>query len=42
MGSDDPLIQRAITYYQAASYGYTQQLLGWKAPKNAAPALTAD
>ncbi|MFQ6592063.1 LTA synthase family protein [Pseudomonas palleroniana] len=42
VGSDDPLIQRAITYYQAASYGYTQQLLGWKAPKNAAPALTAD
>ena len=26
----DPLIERAITYYQAASYGYTQQLLGWR------------
>jgi hypothetical protein len=38
VGSDDPLIQRAITYYQAASYGYTQQLLSWKAPKDATPA----
>lgn len=29
----DPLIARAITYYQTASYGFKQQLLGWKAPK---------
>lgn len=31
--SADPLINRAITYYQTASYGFKQQLLGWKAPK---------
>lgn len=32
--ASDPLITRAITYYQAASYGFKQQLLGWKpAPK---------
>ncbi|NUT88515.1 sulfatase-like hydrolase/transferase [Pseudomonas corrugata] len=30
--SDDPLIGRAITYYQTASYGFKQQLLGWRAP----------
>jgi len=30
---DDPLISRAITYYQTASYGFKQQLLGWKTPK---------
>ncbi|CAI8844036.1 LTA synthase family protein [Pseudomonas sp. GW456-12-1-14-TSB6] len=35
-GSDDPLISRAITYYQTASYGFKQQLLGWKAPKEGA------
>lgn len=40
VGSDDPLIQRAITYYQAASYGFKQQLLSWKAPKEASPRLT--
>ncbi|ABA76236.1 LTA synthase family protein [Pseudomonas fluorescens] len=34
--SDDPLISRAITYYQTASYGFKQQLLGWKAPKEGA------
>ncbi|MCU1763382.1 LTA synthase family protein [Pseudomonas sp. 14P_8.1_Bac3] len=27
----DPLITRAITYYQSASYGFKQQLLGWRA-----------
>jgi phosphoglycerol transferase MdoB-like AlkP superfamily enzyme len=27
--SDDPLVARAIAYYQAASYGFTQQLLNW-------------
>jgi phosphoglycerol transferase MdoB-like AlkP superfamily enzyme len=32
----DPLITRAITYYQTASYGFKQQLLGWKAPKEGA------
>ncbi|PYY66664.1 sulfatase, partial [Pseudomonas jessenii] len=31
--ADDPLITRAISYYQTASYGFKQQLLGWKAPK---------
>lgn len=40
VGSDDPLIQRAITYYQAASYGFKQQLLSWRAPKEEAPALS--
>ncbi|CRN02012.1 Lipoteichoic acid synthase 2 [Pseudomonas sp. 34 E 7] len=40
VGSDDPLIQRAITYYQAASYGYKQQLLSWKAPKDTTPTIS--
>ncbi|MGE8066114.1 LTA synthase family protein [Pseudomonas sp. NPDC089569] len=31
--ASDPLIGRAITYYQTASYGFKQQLLGWRAPK---------
>jgi hypothetical protein len=26
---DDPLVARAITYYQAASYGFTYRLLNW-------------
>jgi phosphoglycerol transferase MdoB-like AlkP superfamily enzyme len=30
---DDPLIARAITYYQAASYGFKHQLLDWKPAK---------
>ncbi|WP_260956958.1 LTA synthase family protein [Pseudomonas citri] len=30
---DDSLIRRTISYYQTASYGFKQQLLGWKAPK---------
>ncbi|MEO8644387.1 sulfatase-like hydrolase/transferase [Pseudomonas sp.] len=30
--ASDPLIVRAITYYQTASYGFKQQLLGWKTP----------
>lgn len=34
--SNDPLIQRAITYYQAASYDFKQHLLIWKLHKNAA------
>ncbi|MGL6000173.1 MAG: LTA synthase family protein [Pseudomonas proteolytica] len=34
--SDDPLILRAITYYQAASYGFKQHLLSWKLHKDAA------
>ncbi|WP_205870074.1 hypothetical protein, partial [Pseudomonas viridiflava] len=25
----DPLVARAITYYQAASHGFKHQLLGW-------------
>ncbi|MFJ3483075.1 LTA synthase family protein [Pseudomonas sp. NPDC090202] len=29
-GNDDPLIARAITYYQSASYGFKQRLLGWE------------
>ncbi|MDI2140980.1 MULTISPECIES: LTA synthase family protein [unclassified Pseudomonas] len=36
VNSDDPLVSRAITYYQTASYGFKQQLLGWKAPKEGA------
>jgi len=36
VGSDDPMVSRAITYYQTASYGFKQQLLGWKAPKEGA------
>ena len=34
--SDDPLILRAITYYQAASYNFKQHLLNWKLHKSAA------
>ncbi|PKH24159.1 sulfatase [Pseudomonas sp. 43NM1] len=26
---DDPLVRRAVSYYQAASYGFTKGLLGW-------------
>jgi hypothetical protein len=40
VNSDDPLIQRAITYYQAASYGFKQQLLSWRGHKDEAPALS--
>ncbi|AMB85524.1 sulfatase [Pseudomonas agarici] len=38
--SDDRLIQRAITYYQTASYDFKQQLLSWKTPKETAPQLS--
>ncbi len=31
---DDPLIVRAVTYYQAASYGFTHRLLSWIGSKN--------
>jgi hypothetical protein len=31
---DDPLIARAITYYQAASYGFTHGLLNWPSSEN--------
>ena len=34
--ASDPLIARAITYYQTASYGFKHQLLAWKAPKEGA------
>jgi hypothetical protein len=34
--NSDPLITRAITYYQTASYGFKQQLLGWRAPMEGA------
>ncbi|SDA68830.1 Phosphoglycerol transferase MdoB [Pseudomonas sp. NFACC15-1] len=30
---EDPLVSRTITYYQTASYGFKQQLLGWRVPK---------
>src|SRR5476649_2616607 len=40
VGSDDPLIQRAIAYYQGASYGFKQQLLSWKAPKEVIPQVS--
>jgi phosphoglycerol transferase MdoB-like AlkP superfamily enzyme len=38
--SADPLISRTITYYQTASYGFKQQLLGWKAPKEGAEQIS--
>lgn len=28
--SDDPLVDRAISYYQSASYGFTHHLLDWQ------------
>ncbi|AIG02375.1 MULTISPECIES: LTA synthase family protein [Pseudomonas] len=31
---DDPLVSRAITYYQAASYGFTHGLLNWPGSEN--------
>ncbi|MDI2591695.1 LTA synthase family protein [Pseudomonas sp. N3-W] len=37
--ASDPLITRAITYYQVASYGFKQQLLGWKPPKTGTDAV---
>lgn len=33
---DDPLVARAITYYQAASYGFTHRLLNWAGSANTA------
>ena len=30
VAATDPLIERAIAYYQGASHGFKQQLLGWK------------
>ncbi|MBL7229024.1 MAG: sulfatase-like hydrolase/transferase [Pseudomonas sp.] len=39
--SNDPLIQRAITYYQAASHDFKQHLLAWKGAKDAAPQMSA-
>jgi phosphoglycerol transferase MdoB-like AlkP superfamily enzyme len=40
VSSDDPLITRAITYYQTASYGFKQQLLSWKPVKEEAPQVS--
>lgn len=31
---DDPLVARAITYYQTASYGFTHRLLNWAGSVN--------
>lgn len=31
---EDPLIARAVTYYQAASYGFTHRLLSWTGSKS--------
>lgn len=31
---DDPLVARAIAYYQTASYGFTHRLLNWPASEN--------
>ena len=28
--ADDPLVKRAISYYQSASFGFTHHLLDWK------------
>lgn len=39
--ASDPLIVRAITYYQTASYGFKQQLLGWKSPKEGIDQVSA-
>ncbi|MHC8331621.1 LTA synthase family protein [Pseudomonas sp. LB3P25] len=39
--ASDPLIARAITYYQTASYGFKQQLLGWRAPKEGTDQVSA-
>ena len=36
VGLDDPLVARAISYYQAASYGFTQRLLDWSVAKTIA------
>jgi len=33
---DDPLVARAISYYQAASYGFTHRLLNWADSVNTA------
>lgn len=33
-GHNDPLIMRAISYYQSASMAYKEHLLGWQAPIN--------
>ncbi|MGP6461262.1 LTA synthase family protein [Pseudomonas parakoreensis] len=40
VSSDDPLITRAITYYQTASYGFKQQLLSWKPVKEDTPQVS--
>jgi phosphoglycerol transferase MdoB-like AlkP superfamily enzyme len=39
--ASDPLIARAITYYQTASYGFKQQLLGWKTPTEGTDQVSA-
>ena len=39
--ASDPLIVRAITYYQTASYGFKQQLLGWKTPMEGTDQVSA-
>lgn len=30
VGNDNPLVRRAIAYYQSAAYGFSQGLLSWK------------
>ncbi|HGM5554783.1 TPA: hypothetical protein ACKP2V_005106 [Pseudomonas putida] len=34
VSSDDPLVDRAISYYQTASYDFKQLLLSWKPAKD--------
>lgn len=36
---DNPLIKRAIAYYQSASYGFTQHLLEWAPQTQVAAAV---
>jgi phosphoglycerol transferase MdoB-like AlkP superfamily enzyme len=37
VSSDDPLVARAIAYYQAASHGFKEHLLGWPSQVPVAP-----
>ena len=39
VGNDNPLVRRAIAYYQSAAYGFSQGLLAWK-PEDAGVAVS--
>jgi len=34
VGNDNPLVRRAIAYYQSAAYGFSKGLLAWKPEEN--------